>query len=86
MEAKRKTNYSLTAGCPSSRVEGKQSCRLRKYCFILTKDNLLHDIFPGLRVKFSLLEQKAEGSNLSKSVSSYHTMPKWCKRGGQVLL
>jgi len=40
----------------------------------------------GKEVKFSPLKLKVEGSNFGKSVSGFHTMPKWCKSGGELLL
>jgi len=46
MGDKRKTNYFLAAVSLSSRAKGKKSCRLRKYCFIKTKDNISYRICP----------------------------------------
>ena len=54
MGDKRKTNYFLAAFSLSSRAKGKKSCRLRKYCFMLTKDNLPHRMFPWSRGKVLL--------------------------------
>jgi len=85
MEANRKTNYSLAAVCLSSRVKGKQRCQLRRYCFILTKDNLFQYLFPYVGVNFSPLELKVRGSNPGKCVSNFHSMPRWCNRGGIVI-
>ena len=84
MGAKRETNYSLVAVCPSSKIKGKQSCRLRKYCLIVTKDNLYIYILHWSRGKvISSIDLKVSGSILREYASNHFPTSKWCKRGDE---